>query len=343
MRVGVRAAVAALLLLSFYALLAAVTWFGVLIVRRAFHDPAYAASARVAVALFGLLFMVPAIRVLNTAVRKQPPVLSGVGVSREQQPELWALVEQLARACGVAVPTRIVVTGEVNAAAQSSAAWFGTLRRERTVYLGLPLLAALDTAQAAGVLCHELGHHASGDSRLSALTYRSTDALLATFRKGRLWAVSQLTERLFSVFAGLYLSVTFAVRRRQESSADQLAARVAGSEAVATALDAIPLTRAAYAAYLQGATSEEPRTPAELAADLDGFRELLDSDAVRLVPGPDKRPNLFDSHPPLAERVAAIRKTAHEATVSIAPGRAIGLVREPAGLARAVAALSETA
>jgi Zn-dependent protease with chaperone function len=338
MRVGVRAGVAAALLVLFYGLLAMVTWFGALIIRRAVSDPTYAGSQRVVIAIFGLFFVVPAIRVVNAAVRKQAPNQPGVSVDRAAQPELWTFVEALANACRVATPTRIVITAEVNAAAQSSAAMFGTLKRDRTVYLGLPLLAAMETAQAAAVICHELGHHANGDSRVAALTYRSGDALLATLRRGKLKLLGWLTDGLFGAFAGMYFSVTFALRRKQEFSADQLAACVVGTEAAATALESMSLVRAAYSIYLQGVGSEgPPRSAAERAADMSGFRGFLDNSTIKLESqSRNRRADLFDSHPPTPERVAAIRETAHLPGIAIAPGKAIELLHGPDELAQVV-------
>jgi Zn-dependent protease with chaperone function len=342
MRMGIRAAVAALLLVLFYGLLGVVTWFGVLIVRRALVDPTYGGGQRVFMVVFGLLFVMPAVRVVHAAVRRRVPIRSGVAVGRAGQPELWEFVEGLAGACGVAVPTRIVVTGEANAAAVSSAALFGTLRRDRTVYLGLPLLAGLDASQAAAVVCHELGHHASGDSRLAALTYRSGDALLATLRGGRLWLLGWLTDGLFAAFAGLYFSVTFAVRRRQELGADQLAARVAGAEAAVTALESVYLIDVLYLAFLRGGGSAEPTASsaeraAERAADPAGFREFFDDHVGSLaLEIRHNRGNAFDSHPPLSERVAALRRTGHQPAIAISAGRAIELLRAPDEVARAL-------
>jgi Zn-dependent protease with chaperone function len=195
------------------------------------------------------------------------------------------------------------------------------------VYLGLPLLAVLDAAQAAAVVCHELGHHAAGDSRLSALTYRSGDALLATVRRGRMHAFSGLTQTLFRAFAGLYFSVTFAVRRQQELAADGLAARVAGSEAMATALETLPLIAASYAVYMEAAENADP----------DGFREFFET-AVAVVTAKDTtRHHFYDSHPPIAERVAAARRTDDPPAADLPPGRAIDLLRTPGEVAVAVA------
>lgn len=337
LRVRARAIVAAALLVLFYGLLAVVTYFGVMIVRRAFTQEGYLGAQRVIVAVFGLFFVVPAVRVVNAAVRRRAPDQRGVAVERGSQPQLWSFIESLAVACRVPAPTRIVVTGEVNAAAESSGALFGTLRRERTVYLGLPLLAAMDTAQAAAVVCHELGHHANGDSRLAALTYRSGDSLLSVLRRGRLKVLGWLTEELFTAFAGVYFSVTFAVRRAQEFGADQLAARTAGAEATATALESLPLVRAAYSVYLRLESADVPGSPAERAADLVGFRGFYDSVVIELAPDPrDRRRELYDSHPPLSERVAAVRKTGQQPALAIPSGKAIELLQEPDRLARAV-------
>lgn len=343
MKLGIRVGVAALLIALFYGLLGAVTWFGVLIEHRAFTDPLYTGADRVVNAVFGALFLVPLMQVVYAAVRRQVPTHPGVEVARDAEPELWRFIEVLAEGCRVPAPTRIVVTCQSTASAQSSAALFGTVRRERTVYLGLPLLAVLDTAQAAAVVCHELGHHAAGDSRLSALTYRAGDALLAaTIRRGKLRMLS-LTQGLFQAFAGVYFSMTFAVRRHQELAADSLAARVAGSEATATALEALPLIAATYAIFAESAPTRTPEGGLlDPAADLAGYREFFESAA--LVPGKGgTRRGLFDSHPPLDERVAAVRKIDCSPTARIPSGRAIDLLRDRAEVAAAAVYVTRAA
>lgn len=345
MGLGIRAAVAVLLIALFYGLLGAVTWFGVAIVHRAFTDPTYLGKDRVVVGFFGAIFVVPAVQVAIAALRRRTPAYPGVEVSREAQPELWRFIETLAGACEVPAPTRIVVTAQANAAAQSSAALFGTLRRERTVYLGLPLLAVLDKAQAAAVVCHELGHHAGGDSRLTALTYRSGDILLAaTIRRGKLRMLS-LTQGLFQAFAGVYFSMTFALRRHQELAADRLAARVAGSEATAAALEALPLIAATYPLFAQstraGTSAGEALDP---AADLVGYREFFESATLVTPDGPTRR-HVFDSHPPMAERVAAVRKidSPPAVRIQIPSGQAIGLLQKRAEVAAAAAKATRAA
>ncbi|MEY9908625.1 Zn-dependent protease with chaperone function [Catenulispora sp. MAP12-49] len=343
MGLGIRATVAALLIALFYGLLGAVTWFGVATVHRAFTDPAYLGKDRVVVGLFGTVFVVPAVQVAIAAVKRRAPAYAGVELSPDAQPELWRFIETLAGACEVPAPTRIVVTAQVSAAAQSSAALFGTLRRERTVYLGLPLLAVLDTAQIAAVVCHELGHHAGGDSRLTALTYRSGDMLLAaTIRRGKLRMLS-LTQGLFQAFAGVYFSMTFALRRRQELAADRLAARVAGSEATATALEALPLITATYAVFAQSnRTRTSAGEPLDPAADLAGYRDFFESATLAAPDGPVRR-RLFDSHPPMAERVAAVHGIGSPPTVSIPSGQAIDLLRMWAEVAAATAQVTRSA
>jgi Zn-dependent protease with chaperone function len=351
MGLGIRAAVAALLIALFWGLLGVVTWFGVAILHRAFTDPTYLGKDRVVVGLFGAVFVVPAVQVVVAAVRRSTPAYPGVEVSREAQPELWRFIETLAGACGAPAPTRIVVTARANAAAQSSAALFGTVRRERTVYLGLPLLAVLDTAQAAAVVCHELGHHVGGDSRLTALTYRSGDILLAaTIRRGKLRMLS-LAQGLFQAFAGVYFSMTFALRRHQELAADRLAARVAGSEATATALEALPLIAATYTVFAQSMPAETSAGTSagevlDPAADLVGYRAFFERATLASPDRPTRR-HLFDSHPPMAERVAAVRKIDSppmaQMQIHIPPGQAIDLLQKRAEVAAAAAKVTRAA
>ena len=156
--------------------------------------------------------------------------------------------------------------------------------------------------------------------------------------------------------------MTFALRRRQELAADRLAARVAGSEATATALEALPLIAATYTVFAQstpaGTSARDitPRQPTERsaepsaaepldpAADLVGYRAFFESATLASPDGPTRR-RLFDSHPPMAERVAAVRKTGSlpAAQIQIPSGQAIDLLRRRAEVAAAAVKVTRAA
>ena len=89
----------------------------------------------------------------------------GPVLERFDAPELFRLVEQVARRLGVRPPEQVRLSylpccGVVE------------LRRARAVLIGLPLLQILTVAELRAVLAHELAHLAKGDMRRSVRAAR---------------------------------------------------------------------------------------------------------------------------------------------------------------------------
>ena len=121
----------------------------------------------------------------------------------------------------------------------------------------------------------------------------------------------------FTVYARLFFHITSAVSRQQELSADALAARVAGTQALADGLRQIHKAAAAFGPFLQSeylpAVSSRVRPPLGL-----GFRRFLLHKQVAAGTECALQEELavakvdpYDSHPPLRERLAALARFAH--------------------------------
>ncbi len=82
----------------------------------------------------------------------------GPGLSRLDEPALFAFVERLADKVGCPRPDIIRLSLDVNASAYYETSLFGLRRRAFTLTLGLPLVGGLTLTQLAGVIAHELGH-----------------------------------------------------------------------------------------------------------------------------------------------------------------------------------------
>ncbi|NEC41783.1 M48 family metallopeptidase, partial [Streptomyces sp. SID8016] len=118
--------------------------------------------------------------------------------------------------------------------------------------------------------------------------------------------------RLYTAYGKFYLRATLSGSRRAEFAADVAAARIAGRDATSSALREIPVIDAAHDFYLNcyatlGVDAGLLPPPGEF---LGGFRHLLaarhaELDALR-GELPTEPVSLYDSHPPIAERVARI-------------------------------------
>lgn len=244
--------------------------------------------------------------VLKAVKIKREP--TGVPLTREAQPELWRVVDELAVIAGTRAPDDIRLVGDVNAAVWEETGLLGLRGGKRHLMIGLPLLAGLSVGELRSVLAHELGHYGGGHTKLSALTYRAKTALAQT--------VENLEDSFLRFpiggYAKLYAMVAASANRQQELRADQASVAAAGRVTAQNALRKIGPLDLAWDrfsdAYLALAPDAE-RTPPVLT----GFHSFLDDpeNGAKLreveVLMLDKEPkSRFDSHPPSRERIAAM-------------------------------------
>jgi Zn-dependent protease with chaperone function len=271
------------------------------------------------------------------------PVTDAVPVTPQDQPALWEQVRAAAAATGQRPPDELYLAADVNAGVAEHSRLLGLLSGRRRMFLGLPLLAGLTVPQLRAVLAHEFGHFGNHDTRLGGVIMRGRKAVLYTvelFATGSTqW--HRAIGSLYTAYARFFLRTSQSVARRQELAADQVAARHAGRDATATALRSVPVIRAAHTHYQETyAALGEPVGALPPVGELHGgFRRLLDARPgealARLSAGTrPARPHRFDSHPPIAERVALIEElpadgAARDSEPEGAPAVALSLLHDP--------------
>lgn len=226
------------------------------------------------------------------------PEPSGFAMTRGTHPDLWRHVDELAHLAGTRAPDDIRLVDGANASVWER-------RGVRYLELGLPLVAGLSVGELRSVLAHELGHYGGGHTQLSAVTYRAKLALQLSMGQDRVFGV-------LSAWAHLYALVAASQSRDHERFADEVAVAAAGQDAARRALLRIGPVGEAWADYLTSYVSlavMAERTPPLL----EGFRaylnhprrvhELRDLEKVLAEREPT---SVFDSHPPVRERVAAM-------------------------------------
>ena len=223
------------------------------------------------------------------------------------QPRLFAEIRRTASATGQAHPADVFLVADVNAFVTHRGGFMG-LGSRRVMGLGLPLLQALTVPELRAVLAHEFGHFDGGDVALGPWIYGTRGALLRTLQD--LHEHSRALTLPFQWFAHLFFRVTHAISRHQEVKADQLAARVAGREHLASGLRATDAAAYVFVPYWHA--NVDPLLSAgflpPLAAGFDTFREapwlagLLSS---REPAAEDP----FDTHPSLPARLTALGVT----------------------------------
>jgi Zn-dependent protease with chaperone function len=292
-----RAIVAVGLLLLFYvagfALLAGLVWATIVLAQMAGAVPDFAfATATLAV---GLIY--PLWQIARAGVT-QPP---GAVLDEEQAPALWTLVRDVAAAVGTRPPDEIRLTDEVNAGVWEDAGRIGLGRGRRCLYLGVPLLVSIDDRQLMALLAHEMGHYAQGHTVFGAIVYRGGRSMRETIDRV---GPNRAGGVVLSAFAAVYFLVALTVMRSMEYAADRAAVRMAGPIATRSLLTSIPILAATWDDTLWRyiATAEE-----DTAGDRYDQADLIDAfiHAERSEARPRER-TPWDSHPPDADRLAAI-------------------------------------
>jgi Zn-dependent protease with chaperone function len=259
----------------------------------------------------------------------------GVCVTALDEPGLWYEVDGLAARVRTRAPDEIRIVADANAAVSESTRLLGLWPGQRVLYIGMPLFLSLSVDELRAVLCHELGHYGRSHTRLGAVTYQGDIALAGTIRQLRSHATMR---RIFMIYARLYFSVSHAVLRRQELEADAAAVAVAGRRAAGDAVRKVRASAAAWDYYLNAycALIEPARArPANLFA---GYYTLLrqpsrQQEFNRAALAPETR-SRYDSHPSLAERLAAIDRL-DEPAVTPDPRPALALLASPQAVATA--------
>jgi Zn-dependent protease with chaperone function len=219
------------------------------------------------------------------------------------QPRLFAELQTVARAVGESMPAEVYISPEMNA---------GVLQRgrRRVMVLGLPLMQVLTVNEMRAVLAHEFGHYHGGDTRLGPFIYRTREAIERTLRNAS--RQSAFLQLPFLWYGRMFLRVTQAISRRQELTADELAARTFGSQSMIEGLKALARGSVAWTAYWR--TEVVPLLEAGFQPPIaEGFQRFIhepeiwrqaDQAAQEMLAS--SRPDPYDSHPPDNERIAAL-------------------------------------
>ena len=279
--------------------------------------------------------LVRAVLTVDRHGHDEPP---GVAVGRENEPDLWALIDDVAARTGAPAPAQLYVVADPEAFAGRPTRLLGLVGGPAMLGIGLSLVEVLTVDQLRAVVAHELGHLHRQDSRLGAVVYRAR----VSIRR----AVADLAgplERLFGAYERLFLRLTMRVARAQESAADLMSARLVGGVTAADALlrsTTAGLTWGAYMGTYVVPLYEAGRWPTEL---VEGFTHVL-SDPARSAELAELRAELaveatdpFDSHPALPERAAAMVASGTQPSEPPDDRPARELLRDASALATTVA------
>lgn len=240
-------------------------------------------------------------------VARTPP--EGVAVTTEQAPAMFGMVSRVREASGGPPIHAVRITDQMNAAITQEAR-FLFLGTHNTLYLGLPLLAGMRAPEVEAVVAHEFGHFVGRHGRSASFAYRIRRRWAQTAERLPDGIVAGALRRFFAWYGPWFASYSFVLARQQEYEADRTAARVSGSRVAAQALTRVSVQAdrftAAWSAIWSQATvrDDPPSSPYRIIAAALGGDDPDDRAALdrALASAPD----LDDTHPTLAQRLAAL-------------------------------------
>ncbi len=235
----------------------------------------------------------------------------GPRLTPQDQPELFHEISSVAQATGQANPEDVYLIPEVNAWVAQRGGIMG-LGSRRVMGLGLALLKVLTVSQFRAVIAHEFGHFYSEDIKLGPWVYKTRATIARTLNA--LSQRSQILQLPFIWYGLLFLRISHAVSRRQEFTADALAAKTFGSRPMCEALLSLHGTALAFASYWTNEAVPVLRA-GRFPKLLEGFEEYLHEEGVsrkmhelteaELLSGES---DPYDTHPPLRERLEALKE-----------------------------------
>lgn len=244
-------------------------------------------------------------------IRFDPP--GGHALQDGEAPALAAEVERLRLAAGAPKLDAIVISEDMNAGASSLPRALGLLGNRHYLVLGLPLMQALDRDQLSAVIAHEFGHFGGGHSRFAGWIHHVRISWLHVLHalSVRQAVMSGVFRRFFQWYAPYFNAYSFVLARGNEYEADAIAARVVGPGAVAKALVRTDLATTYlhrdFWPGLQREVAVAPQPPQALFSEMaQCLRSAHAEDGERLVATLARKSDYDDTHPTLAQRVAAL-------------------------------------
>jgi heat shock protein HtpX len=255
----------------------------------------------------------------------------GPRLEPEQQPELFAVLRDVAEKTRQEMPAEVYLIPEINAYVSHRGGRFG-LGSRRIMGLGLTLMESVSVPQFRAIVAHEFGHYANDDLKYGAWVYRTREAIDRTIRS--LEQHSNFLDVPFKAYGKLFIRVTQAISRAQEFAADRLSAAVTSAKDAIAALTTIQRVGPAYMSYIDGELTpvllrgfRPPvaggftafiRTPSLAKALDEALAESMASEQV----------DEADTHPPMRERVAALGGDPANVELDTDSPRAVSLLRE---------------
>jgi len=258
--------------------------------------------------------------------RRDKSEVTGVLIDAARETRLMAEIEYVAAALGESMPRKVYLIPAANAFVAQRGGIVG-IGSHRILALGLPLLATLSVSELRGLLAHEFAHFYSGDTRLAPWLFGAHQSMLRVYKNlsSESPIMAQLARHVIVwipymvLMTGLrwywagFMRLTLMISRQQEYRSDEIACRVAGSEAFIEVLRDLPKSQAGFNPYVESVVQPllsngyQPRIAEDFATFLSTPHNQKATSDVLEKELETRRPEPFDSHPPLALRIERAR------------------------------------
>jgi Zn-dependent protease with chaperone function len=266
-----------------------------------------------------LLILLPLLVIILRSLWVRLPAPEGVRVTRRDAPALFEMLDRLREQLKTPRIHVVLVTPDLNAGITQvpRLGLFGWHRNY--LILGVALMKCLTVAQLESVLAHELGHLSHGHARLGNWIYRMRRMWqqLENAVETKAPIGGDTVRSFFRWYIPRFAAASYPLARRNEFDADATSIAVTSPQVAAQALT----NTSVMAHYLQERywPSLHARAREEAQPSFGPYRELnararegLEAaDTQRWLEQAMARTTTYDdTHPCLAERLAAIRAQA---------------------------------
>ena len=196
-----------------------------------------------------------------------------VEVKREECPELFSMIAEVANSTGNKMPKHVYLTAEVNACVfyNSTSVWALFFPTRKNLMVGLGLLQGMNKDEVKAILGHEFGHFSQQTMKVGSISYRLLliirDMIEHAQEQQRSAALSQASdgtwEKFFHLASGPISFITGktidfynyiekknrSLSRLMEFEADAVACRVVGAKPFISSLCKLSVLSERYSLY----------------------------------------------------------------------------------------------
>ncbi|GAA5785952.1 hypothetical protein YWS52_22750 [Chitiniphilus shinanonensis] len=298
---------------------------------------------RVLLTVSGIAFAVTSVYLVASCLTRGDDAPPGRPLQRAEAPDLFRLLDKLARKSGAALPDSVVIDQRFAVMLVEQQGTLALRRPRRHLVLGLPLLLALSSSELAALLAQEYNRLRSDQGRLAdwLCALRRRWAARYARLQDEHGALSEFVARFYLWYIPRFQTYTLALAREQEMAATQWSAEVIGSQAAAHAALKMALfgrffEHHYWTAYWRQADSRAEPGLAPYAGMAEGFRqgERLWRSSRWLKEALAERPSYDDPHPSLKQQLDRLglgaspvgwpRQSAGEKWLGVTLGKLVG-------------------